>query len=107
MRLQFGEVLWWFQANAGGMAFYDADTAAVAALGRALETFHTRRMTTPSLNSYADANIFRTLLKAYLDAIRAFVLATYPAASFELLWPMDVNVPDTCGPLRYIDLPAE
>jgi hypothetical protein len=40
-KLQFGEILWWFQANAAGMAFYDVDTkgAAQSALGRALATF--------------------------------------------------------------------
>jgi len=29
-RLQFGEALWWFFANASGMAFYDADTMDLA-----------------------------------------------------------------------------
>jgi len=32
-KLQFGEILWWFQANASGMAFYDADTQAGGAVG--------------------------------------------------------------------------
>jgi len=42
-RLYFGQVLWWFQVNASGVAFYDADTqaAATAALGRELHTFLT------------------------------------------------------------------
>jgi hypothetical protein len=62
-RLQFGEILWWFLANASGMAFYDADTQAAAqsALGRALATFHTAN-DDPSINSYADANFLRTRL---------------------------------------------
>ena len=89
--LQFGEILWWFQANASGMAFYDADTAAAAqtALGRALATFLTPN-DDPSVNGYAGANFLRARLKAYVDAIRTFVLATNPAAPFELLWPMDI-----------------
>jgi hypothetical protein len=29
-KLQFGEIFWWFQANASGMAFCDADTLAAA-----------------------------------------------------------------------------
>jgi hypothetical protein len=107
-RLQFGEVLWWYQANTAGMAFYDADTTAAAqsALGRALATFHTPN-DDPSVNSYADANFLRARLKAYVDAIRTYVLASYPAAVFELLWPMDVNDPDTCRLARYINLPTE
>jgi len=108
VRLQFGEVLWWYQANTAGMAFYDADTtaAAQAALGRALATFHTPN-DDPSVNSYADANFLHARLKAYVDAIRTYVLASYPAAVFELLWPMDVNDPDTCRLTRYINLPTE
>jgi hypothetical protein len=108
VRLQFGEVLWWYQANTAGMAFYDADTTAAAqsALGRALATFHTPN-DDPSVNSYADANFLRARLKAYVDAIRNYVLASYPAALFELLWPMDVNDPDTCRLTRYINLPTE
>src|SRR5208337_329006 len=107
-KLQFGEILWWFQANSSGMAFHDADTQAAAqsALGRALATFHTPN-DDPSVNSYADANFLRARLKAYVDAIRNYVLASYPAAVFELLWPMDVNDPDTCRLTRYINLPAE
>ena len=42
-----------------------------------------------------------------MDAIRTYVLASYPTATFELLWPMDVNDPDTCRLTRYITLPAE
>ena len=42
-----------------------------------------------------------------MDAIRTFVLATNPSASFELLWPMDVDDPDNCRLLRYINLPIE
>ena len=31
-RIQFGEVLWWYIQGASGMAFYDADTVAAAAM---------------------------------------------------------------------------
>lgn len=100
-RLQFGEVLWWFQANAFGMAFYDAHTPTTAqtALGRPLVTFHTPN-DDPSVNSYADANFLRARLKSYLDGIRTGVLASYSSAVFELLWPMDANdpaPPDSCA----------
>jgi len=108
VRLQFGEVLWWFQANASGMAFYDAETAAAAvtALGRALATFHTPN-DDPSVNGHADTNFLRARLKAYVDAIRTYVLAGYPAAQFELLWPMDVNDPDTYRLMRYHSCPKQ
>jgi hypothetical protein len=107
-KLQFGEILWWFLANASGMAFHDADTQAAAesALGRALATFHTPN-DDPSLNSYADANFLRTRLYNYVAAIQSYVLSQCPSAVFELLWPMDVNDPDTCKLLRYVDLPSQ
>ena len=107
-KLQFGEILWWFQANASGMAFYDADTQAAAqsALGRALATFHTPN-DDPSVNSYADANFLRTRLYNYVAAIQSYVLSQCPSAVFELLWPMDVNDPDNCKLLRYINLPSQ
>ena len=101
-------MLWWFQANASGMAFYDADTQAAAqsALGRALATFHTPN-DDPSINSYADANFLRTRLYNYVAAIQSYVLSQCPSAVFELLWPMDVNDPDNCKLLRYINLPSQ
>src|ERR1035437_5570647 len=107
-KLQFGEILWWFLANASGMAFYDADTqaAAQAALGRALATFHTPN-DDPSVKSYADANFLRTRLYNYVAAIQSYVLSQCPSATFELLWPMDVNDPDNCKLLRYINLPSQ
>jgi hypothetical protein len=107
-RLQFGEILWWFVANASGMAFYDADTQAAAqsALGRALATFHTPN-DDPSINSYTDANFLRTRLYNYVAVIQSAVLAQCPSAVFELLWPMDVNDPDSCRLLRHINLPPQ
>jgi hypothetical protein len=107
-KVQLGEILWWFQANASGMAFYDADTQAAAqsALGRPLATFHTPN-DDPSVNSYADANFLRTRLYNYVAAIQSYVLSQVPSAVFELLWPMDVNDPDTCKLLRYINLPTQ
>ena len=106
-RLQFGEVLWWYQGNSAGMAFYDADTAAAAwtALGHALVTFHTPN-DSPAVNSYADANFLRARLAAYVAAVQAGVLALCATAVFELLWPEDVNDPVTCQLTRYINLPT-
>jgi len=107
-KLQFGEILWWFQADSSGMAFGDADTQAAAqsALGRALATFHTPN-DDPSINSYADANFLRARLFNYVAAIQSYVLSQCSSAVFELLWPMDVNDPDNCKLLRYINLPSQ
>lgn len=108
VRLQFGEVLWWYFANASGMAFYDAYTANrfQTQYGRALHTFLTPN-DDPSVNSYVDANFLRQTVKDHVDAIRSYVLATHPGAVFELLWPLDVNDPSTRRLNRYINLPAE
>jgi hypothetical protein len=107
-KVQFGEILWWFQANVSGMAFYDAETQAAAqsALGRPLVTFLTPN-DDPSINSYADANFLRTRLYNYVAAIQSYVLSQVASAVFELLWPMDVNDPETRRLLRYINLPTQ
>mgnify|MGYP005810440365 CR=1 FL=1 len=120
--LQFGEFVWWFFTNydasanpSGGMAFYDADTAAAAtaALGRPLATFLTPT-DDPAVNGYADANFLRQRIKDHCDAISGFVKATYPNAKFEILWPYDVNYPTPTarykigGRLnRYVNLPSQ
>ena len=107
-KMQFGEILWWFEANASGMAFADADTqaAAQAALGRLLVAFKTPN-DDPSANNYADANFLQARLYNYVAAIQSYVLTECPSVVFELLWPMDVNDPDNCRLLRYINLPRQ
>jgi hypothetical protein len=40
-------------------------------------------------------------------AIQSYVLAQCPSAIFELLWPMDVNDPDSSKLARYINLPSQ
>jgi hypothetical protein len=99
----------------GGMAFYDADTAAAAvtALGRALATFSYPN-DNPNVNSYADANFLRGLIYAHASAIATYVKATYPTAQFEVLWPYDVNHPTPTALARlggqmnrYVNLPSQ
>ena len=79
--------------SGGGMAYYDAYTAAaaVAALGRPLASFWTQD-DNPATHS-ADVAFLAAQLKAHIDGIRSYVLATYPAAKFELLFPYDVCYP--------------
>ena len=80
--------------SGGGMAFYDANTAAAAltALGRALAAFSTQD-DNPGLNSYADANFLRGLVSAHMHAIAQAVKTAYPAAKMEWLLPLDTNNP--------------
>lgn len=82
-------------ASGGGMAFYDADTLAAAnnALGRNLTAFYTQD-DDPTVNNSADALFLSQRISAYQQMVQAPTLATYPDASYELLWPEDVNRPD-------------
>jgi hypothetical protein len=107
-RLQFGEVLWWYFNNSSGMAYYDAYTTArfYQQHGRSLYVFQTPN-DDPAVNGYVDANFLRQTVKDHVDAIRSYVLASHPNASFELLWPLDVNDPATRRLNRYINLPTE
>jgi hypothetical protein len=101
--LQFGEFLWWFfdwypsggSQHHAGMAFYDAYTTAQASsvLGHALHYFDTIN-DDPSLN-LTDANFLREQIKAHIDTLIAWVLASTPTCKFELLYPYDVNFPTT------------
>jgi hypothetical protein len=105
-RIQFGEILWWFNANASGMAYYDADTQS------AFQTAYTRPLArfltpndSPSVNGSVDANFLRARLAAYVQGIQTYVLARHAGASFELLWPLDVNLPETKQLNWYVNLP--
>jgi hypothetical protein len=80
--------------SGGGMAYYDAYTAAAAltALGRALASFWTQD-DDPSVNSYADANFLRGLVYTHMHAIAQAVKAAYSGAKIEWLLPLDTNNP--------------
>lgn len=106
--VQFGEVLRWYFANASGMAFHDAYTTSrfQTQHGRPLHTFLPSN-DDPSVNGDVDANFLRQTVKDHVDAIRTCVVASYPNAKFEVLWPLDVNDPNTGRLNRYINLPVE
>ena len=82
------------QVRGGSMAYYDGVTsaAAQATLGRPLYKF-TCQDDDPTVNGGADAAFLAGRLKSHVDAIRAAVLAQYPNAKFEILYPNDVNNP--------------
>jgi hypothetical protein len=113
--LQCGEFLWWYFADAFGMAYYDAVTsaAATASLGRALHVFLTPN-DDPSVNGYADANFLRNRLRDHVAAIVSAVQGVYPSAQFEVLYPYDVNYPAPSGAFgvggalnNYVNTPPE
>jgi hypothetical protein len=82
------------QVRGGSMAYYDAVTAAAAqsALGRPLYKF-TCQDDDPTVHGAADTTFLAGRLKTHVDAIRATVLAQFPNAKFEILYPNDVNNP--------------
>lgn len=105
-RLQCGEVLWWYFANNSGMAYYDADTqdAFQTAYGRPLAQFLTPN-DDPTVNGSVDAEFLRARLASYVQGIQAYVAERHPEAWFELLWPLDVNLPETKRLNWYVNLP--
>ena len=119
--LQCGEFTWWYFTNYsaanpdGGMAYYDAETAAAAqaALGQPLAVFRTPN-DDPSVNGGADATFLRSRLRDYCGAMTTAVKAAVPGTRFEILFPYDVNFPtptgmhDLGGQLnRFVNLPME
>jgi hypothetical protein len=100
--------------SGGGMAYYDAFTTA------AFNTLYSRTLgpfwlptDDPSLHGYQDADFLAGQLAAHVAAIIAYVVGTYSAAAFEILFPNDVAGLTTTpisavgGILnRYVDLPA-
>lgn len=78
--------------SGGSMAYYDAVTSAAAEqqLGRALYKF-TCQDDDPTVNAGTDTAFLAARLKAHVDSIRTSVLAAYPDAKFEILYPDDVN----------------
>jgi len=105
-RLQCGEVLWWYFANGSGMAYYDDDTQSAfqTAYGRPLARFLTPN-DDPSLNGFVDANFLRSRLASYVRGIHTYVAGRHPGVWFELLWPLDVNLPETKRLNWYVNLP--
>jgi hypothetical protein len=77
--------------SGGGMAYYDAYTAAqaVAGLSRPLASFWTPD-DNPAAN-LSDVALLSLLLVTHVNAIIAAVLAVQPGSKFEVLLPLDVN----------------
>jgi hypothetical protein len=96
--LQFGEVQWWYFPKPVaitdppvGMTFYDdySTTEFQSRYGHAMHVFLSND---DSPDSYPDETEFLpALIGEYCQTIRDFVLASYPNAKFEVLYPPDVN----------------
>jgi len=96
--LQFGEVQWWYFpgptatiATEPGMPFYDAHTTETfqATYGQPMAVI---------LNQFADPSqlpqecaFLPGLIGTFTKTIRSFVIASFPSARFEVLYPPDVN----------------
>ncbi len=104
--LQFGEVQWWYFPNVAGMTYYDSYTTAQfqSQYGRPLHVFLTNN---DDPNTWPeDSTFLRGQLQSHVDAIKAYVLASYPGAKFEILWPMDANDPPARRLNYVVNLPA-
>lgn len=88
--LQFGEVQWWYFANAAGMPFYDDYTKQQyqSTFGSPLPVL---TGAPGSTGTPAQTAFLAGLIGKFTQAIMQFVRAGAPAAVFETLYPLDVN----------------
>ncbi len=89
--LQFGEIQWWYYPNAAGMPFYDAYTTRQfqSTYGVPMQTISSN---TSDPSAYPNEMIFLPgLIGSYTNLIRNAVLAQFPTARFEVLYPTDTN----------------
>jgi len=89
--LQFGEVQWWYFADAASMPFYDAYTQSAfqAANGRAMGVIASQNADPAA---YALECVFLPgLIGTFTQAIMTFVRQSHSNALFEVLYPPDVN----------------
>jgi hypothetical protein len=102
--LQYGEVQWWYFANAHSLPFYDDYTknAFFAQYGRQIATIANQQA---NPGTYPDeCALLPKLIGEFTSAITAYVKQTHSDALFEVLYPPDVN--DTALN-RVINFPAE
>jgi hypothetical protein len=102
--LQFGEVQWWYFANASSMPFYDDYTTATfhAQYGRPMAVIPSHASDPAA--SPDECAFLSKLIGHFTDTIIDSVRLSFPAARIEVLYPPDVN--DT--PLnRVINFPHE
>ena len=89
--LQFGEVQWWYFADAHSMPFYDDYTKSAfqAAYGRPISTIASQ---SADPSAYPQECAFLPgLIGAFTQSVMSFVRASHGDARFEVLYPPDVN----------------
>ncbi len=89
--LQFGEVQWWYFADASGMPFYDAYTTSTyqAQQGRPMAVIPSQ---TADPSQYpAECAFLPGLIGEFTKAITTYVQQQYANARFEVLYPVDTN----------------
>ncbi|HTX39100.1 MAG TPA: hypothetical protein VME43_28950, partial [Bryobacteraceae bacterium] len=89
--LQFGEVQWWYFADASGMPFYDAYTTSTFAAqqGRPMAVIPSQ---TADPSQYPQECAFLPgLIGQFTEAITKYVQQQYSNTQFEVLYPVDTN----------------
>jgi hypothetical protein len=89
--LQFGEVQWWYFADASGMPFYDAYTTSTFQT-----TYGSAMAVIPSQNAAPadfpqECAFLPTLIGQFTNAVMSFVQQSQPTTRFEVLYPPDTN----------------
>jgi hypothetical protein len=89
--LQFGEVQWWYFANASGMPFYDSYTTGAfqAQYGRPMATITSQNADPSAFPS--ETAFLPQLIGQFTGTIMTYVRQTYTNTRFEVLYPTDVN----------------
>ena len=89
--LQFGEVQWWYSPDSSGMPFYDDYTKSAfqTAYGRPMGVIASQDA--PPAGFSQECAFLPELIAQFTQTIMDCVRATQPGASFEVLYPLDVN----------------
>ena len=89
--LQFGEVQWWYFANAAGMSFYDAYTQArfQTKYGFPMRTIESEHAEPSAYTEEVD--LLPRLIGEFTAAVMEYVRTDHPAGRFEVLYPPDTN----------------
>ena len=89
--LQFGEVQWWYFADAAGMPFYDAYTTSAfqAQYGSPMAVIPSQNSSPASFPQ--ESAFLPTLIGQFTQTIMSFVRQSQPNTRFEVLYPTDTN----------------
>jgi hypothetical protein len=89
--LQFGEVQWWYFADASGMPFYDAYTTSTfqSTYGSPMGVITSQDA--PPASFPQECVFLPGLIGQFTNAIMAFVRQAQPNTRFEVLYPPDTN----------------